>query len=308
MLFRSSVHSGRNNEANKVVRTDGNGYLQTGYINSSSGDEGNNSSPSRVWGTNGSDSYLRTYLSSALSVGYSSNANYASTVGITYNNDSNSTYQMLWGSGNSVYGTSAIYCNPYYDYIYAAAFVDSNNTGYYCDPSSTSRLLSANIDGSWCYYAGNNTAYAGQAGSLVCGGWNSSPSATMSFHRPGSYAINMGLDTDNVFRIGGWSASANRIQLDMSGNFTAAGNITAYSDIRLKTNIVTIKNALETVSKMRGVNFTRIDTEENGTGVIAQEMQELVPEVVMEDNDGNLSVAYGNLVGYLIEEIGRAHV
>ena len=125
----------------------------------------------------------------------------------------------------------------------------------------------------------------------------------MSFHRPGSYAINMGLDTDNVFRIGGWSASANRIQLDMSGNFTAAGNITAYSDIRLKTNIVTIKNALETVSKMRGVNFTRIDTEENGTGVIAQEMQELVPEVVMEDNDGNLSVAYGNLVGYLIEAI-----
>ena len=122
-------------------------------------------------------------------------------------------------------------------------------------------------------------------------------------HRPGSYAINMGLDTDNVFRIGGWSASANRIQLDMSGNFTAAGNITAYSDIRLKTNIVTIKNALETVSKMRGVNFTRIDTEENGTGVIAQEMQELVPEVVMEDNDGNLSVAYGNLVGYLIEAI-----
>ena len=64
-----SVASGRNNVGNQIVRTDGNGYLQTGYINSSNGDEGNNSNPIRVWGTNGSDSYLRTYLTSALNVG-----------------------------------------------------------------------------------------------------------------------------------------------------------------------------------------------------------------------------------------------
>lgn len=43
-----SVHSGRNNEANKIVRTDGNGYLQVGYINSSSGHEKNASSPTYV--------------------------------------------------------------------------------------------------------------------------------------------------------------------------------------------------------------------------------------------------------------------
>lgn len=62
------VHGGRNNEANKIVRTDGSGYLQVGYINSSNGNEGNNSSPARVWGTNGSDNYMRTYLTSALAV------------------------------------------------------------------------------------------------------------------------------------------------------------------------------------------------------------------------------------------------
>jgi hypothetical protein len=45
----------------------------------------------------------------------------------------------------------------------------------------------------------------------------------MSFHRGGYYAVNMGLDPDNVFRIGGWSASANRLQLDMSGNLNVAG-------------------------------------------------------------------------------------
>ena len=69
-----NVHTARNNEANKVVRTDGNGYIQCGYINSSNGDEGNNSNPTRVWGTNGSDSYLRSYLTSALSVSYAASA------------------------------------------------------------------------------------------------------------------------------------------------------------------------------------------------------------------------------------------
>jgi hypothetical protein len=52
-------------------------------------------------------------------------------------------------------------------------------------------------------------------------------SAFMSFHKGGYYAVNMGLDSDNVLRIGGWSAGANRWQLDMSGNETLAGNISA---------------------------------------------------------------------------------
>lgn len=60
------IHTGRNNEANKVVRTQENGYIHCGYINSESGNEGNNSIPARIWGTNGGDSYLRTYLTSAL--------------------------------------------------------------------------------------------------------------------------------------------------------------------------------------------------------------------------------------------------
>lgn len=79
------VHSGRNNEANKVVRTDGNGYIQCGYINSSSGDEDNHSAPARIWGTNGSDSYLRTYRADYVSVGYATSAG-SSTVSdnVTY--------------------------------------------------------------------------------------------------------------------------------------------------------------------------------------------------------------------------------
>jgi hypothetical protein len=86
-----------------------------------------------------------------------------------------------------------------------------------------------------------------------------------------------------------------------TGNFTATGDVTAYSDKRLKRNIETITNAVDTVSKLRGVNF-----EKDGrysTGVIAQEVEEVLPQVVHTDPDGMKSVAYGNIVGILIEAI-----
>ena len=83
----------------------------------------------------------------------------------------------------------------------------------------------------------------------------------------------------------------------LSGNFTASGNITAYSDRRLKSDIETIPDALSKVAKMRGVNFTMKDTGARSTGVIAQDLQSVIPEAVHTNDDGYLSVAYGNLVG-----------
>jgi len=164
-------------------------------------------------------------------------------------------------------------------------------------------------------FASNNINYfqvdrGGYCGSLVNGNLQvfsgSNNSAYMSFHKSGHYAVNMGLDADNVLRIGGWSASANRWVLDMSGNMTAAGNVTAYSDIRLKENIKVIPNALEKVQKIRGVTFTRNDQEDKEklhAGVIAQEVEAVLPEVISEDNLGIKNVAYGNMVGLLIEAI-----
>lgn len=102
------VHSGRNNEANKIVRTDGNGYLQCGYINSNSGDENNSSAPARIWGTNGSDSYLRTYNAAYVSVGYATSAGNADTVDSKHASDflpSNTTYvSTVNGSSGAITG------------------------------------------------------------------------------------------------------------------------------------------------------------------------------------------------------------
>jgi hypothetical protein len=130
-------------------------------------------------------------------------------------------------------------------------------------------------------------------------------SAFMAFHRGGSYAVNFGLDGDNVMRIGGWSASANRWQLDMSGNMTVAGDVTAFSDGRIKENVITIDNALQKITNLRGVYYNRTDSDDKRTkiGVIAQEILEVLPEVVSQDNAGMYNVSYGNITAVLIEAI-----
>lgn len=91
--------------------------------------------------------------------------------------------------------------------------------------------------------------------------------------------------------------------ISVSGTITATGDVTAFSDARLKTNVKTVSDALDRVRKLRGVTFTRRDTGSRGIGLIAQELAPIVPEAVKTHDDGHMSVAYGNLVGLLIEAV-----
>ena len=92
-------------------------------------------------------------------------------------------------------------------------------------------------------------------------------------------------------------------KLDVNGTIRATGDVIAYSDIRVKENITTIENALDKVKKLRGVEYNKIDNPERSIGVIAQEIEEVIPEVVKEDSEGMKSVAYGNITAVLIEAI-----
>lgn len=112
-----------------------------------------------------------------------------------------------------------------------------------------------------------------------------------------------GRSSDKVLGLYDSNGDYDRWSTDHDGNFVARGNVGAYSDIKLKKDVTTIDNALDKVSKMRGVMFTRKDNDQKGTGVIAQEIQEVLPEVVSADSEGTLNVAYGNIVGVLIEAI-----
>ena len=89
-------------------------------------------------------------------------------------------------------------------------------------------------------------------------------------------------------------------KLYVGSTITGSADVIAFSDRKLKENIKTLDG--KKVLDMRGVSFTRKDTGAESSGVIAQEIQKVAPELV-HDTEGTLGVAYGNLVGYLIEAI-----
>jgi hypothetical protein len=92
----------------------------------------------------------------------------------------------------------------------------------------------------------------------------------------------------------------------VTGTVVASGNITAFSDSRVKEDVELIDNALDKVKQVRGVTFTRNDVEDTETrhaGVIAQELQAVLPEAVYPTQSGMLSVDYGNTIGLLVEAI-----
>ena len=87
-----------------------------------------------------------------------------------------------------------------------------------------------------------------------------------------------------------------------TGTFTATADVVAYSDKKLKDNIQTLDGSK--VFDMRGVSFNRNDQDGKlSSGVIAQELEMIAPELIHEAEDGTKGVAYGNTVGYLIEAI-----
>jgi hypothetical protein len=92
-------------------------------------------------------------------------------------------------------------------------------------------------------------------------------------------------------------------KLDVTGDIHASGDIIAFSDATLKTNIETISDPMELMSRLRGVYYNKIDTGEFGTGVVAQEVEEVMPMLVKTNKEGLKSVNYGNFAGVFIESI-----
>ena len=110
------------------------------------------------------------------------------------------------------------------------------------------------------------------------------------------------------------TSGINEFLMDQSGNFTAGGNVTAYSDRRLKTDIHTINDALGICGKLRGVSYKWIKDGKPSIGVIAQEVEEILPEVVLTNINTDpatgkttevKSVDYGKIVGVLINAINE---
>ena len=101
--------------------------------------------------------------------------------------------------------------------------------------------------------------------------------------------------------IGGDASATATTKLHVYGDIYATGDVTASSDRRLKTDIKHIENALDKVCSLGG--YTYVMNDKPSSGLIAQEVLEVLPEVVHGSEETNYSLAYGNIIGLLVEAI-----
>ena len=100
--------------------------------------------------------------------------------------------------------------------------------------------------------------------------------------------------------------SPGTLNIGDSTNFVAtvtAQDFNSVSDLNLKTNIESIENALDTINKMDGYTFNWKSDGEMGIGVIAQEVEEILPDIVKTNEDSVKSVSYVSIIPVLIEAI-----
>ena len=175
-------------------------------------------------------------------------------------------------------------------------FVSGVTDGFY-EQRSSSNLKFNPSSGNVTITSINSFTVGGAVGNR----WTNIPAiasnGVMEIGRYIDFHSTAGDTTNNTYRIDNTSNG----NLSFSGNITAVGNVTTNSDEKLKENVITIKNALDKVLSLRGVEYDRIDGGEHQIGLIAQEVEKIIPEVVYGDE--TKSVAYANLVSLLIEAI-----
>jgi len=136
--------------------------------------------------------------------------------------------------------------------------------------------------------------------------WFDSDEGKLKIRYAGTWVDTFTLGTSNFVQKSGDTMTGN---LNVQGNIVATGDVTAYgtvSDIRQKENIVKLDNAIEKVGQLNGYTFNYKGHTERLTGVIAQEVEKVLPEAVYETQSVDLdetimAVRHGNMVGLLIE-------
>lgn len=161
------------------------------------------------------------------------------------------------------------------------------------------------VSGALSYNSGTGVISITEAGirAMLSGGTGVTYNSTT-----GAIAIGQAVETTSNVTFASLTTTGT---ISASGAITSAGDITAFgtvSDARKKENIQKIDNALDKVLKIGGYTFNYIGDDTKMTGVIAQELLEVLPEVVYEINEEDntssyYAVRHGNIVGLLIEAI-----
>jgi hypothetical protein len=202
---------------------------------------------------------------------------------VEYLNTSDRTYNGNLYMTGSIRSTSSD--------MRAPVFYDQDNTGYYINAAGTSYINALNIgptaNGASYLNINGYNAYGGTGFHGFLTIYNTYASATnpQQFWR---------LNGAGGFEIVNSPYNAVLFTFTQGGDLTAAGNITAYSDRKLKDNFEPIVDAVSKVLQLNGVTFTRIDKEDTTKrygGLVAQDVEAVLPEAV----DKNETMSYGEI-------------
>jgi len=178
-------------------------------------------------------------------------------------------------------------------------------------------ILTRNTSPNSCSMMAINTGATGVPGNPQIAGWFQAPFDQYAIVVPKSGGFVSIGKTPPVSAPGynNWAPFTPNIlgaMLDVGGSIYMMGSLVSTSDVTLKHNVVTITNALDKVLSLRGVNFewnTADDSLMTGVhgGFIAQEVDSIIPEVVLTDAQGLKSIAYTELIPYLVEALKEEH-
>jgi len=250
------------------------------------------------------------------------NGNTSLNVVVANNSVGNTGQYLASGGGNTVYwATFAVAGTPSLD---AVATVGGTTTKAI---SISNTFAAGNTTITGTTNISQHTRVGGIAGSTTSGNQTcievmnggstgDSDVAAISYHCSGYYGIHQHLRADGYFGVGGWSATSWRWYVNMTnGDMTAAGNVTAYSDPRLKEDITPIKSALNIVKSWNGVRYRWKQNSAIGQpgkydyGILSPDVEKTAPELVVdsvwesEDGDKYKTVAYQKMTPFLIEAI-----
>ena len=219
------------------------------------------------------------------------------------------------GTGEAIWCPAGIYSGStqwFYGTMYRNGSATHHSGG---DLYSVNRIVCDHNYGEGLFGVYSSTRYQhvwsmGEAYKLASNGTSVGNLYGLSWTHP-----NVGTGTDQAI-----AGLSHQLQLRENGSLKCAfgagiwtsGNVTAYSDIAVKTNLQKIPNALTKVMQINGYTYDRTDfspdpitgimPEIRQAGVVAQEVEKILPEVV-SGSEGNKAVAYGNMVALLIEAI-----
>ena len=282
-----SLSGTTNNGANKVVRTDGNGYANFGWINTASGQT--NATITRIYASY--DGYIRYYTPSEFGkqigqhIAYSALSGKPSLFSGSYNDLSNkptiptNNNQLTNGAGYVTTDTNTTYS--------AGTGMSLSGTTFNCTV--------VNTDTNTTYSAGTGITLSGTQFSI---GQDVASNANVIFKNT---------QANGTFLANSTSTFKQNVQMDR--DLTVTGTVTygklsqSKSDRRLKKDIQPLETPLDKVSKLEGKKFKWKDDNAQDFGVIAQEVEKVLPELTSEDKEGYKSVNYQGMIPYLIESI-----